>query len=640
MSRVRLTSIALGIACGPILCCWIAVASCFCPGRLHRHSESEDRKRFERRQVMAPRPLPVRPPERRLTIPVPKSAEMASSTERERGKTLDQSQSRLMQLPYELRQIIFRAAVGDSTMHMILKKNKLGHLRCKAPSAVECPLGYNGTTLSRECCWGTVDSANIWLPLTGDGDEGTDGDLLPLLQTCRQIYSESIDLVYSTNCFSFSDLDCLRYFSCTILPRRFDLIRTLDVEWCLSWPIYDPLSQSLLLSDPALYPPHDEATWEETWRIIADMPNLRFIRASLLYFYGFRDAGCERKMLAPLRKVTRPQRFEVHLMWSILHITTRIHPILRGHRTSPLPIVSSAQNSTLLSRISGKSIPDMTNSTTKTEALYQKDGHLYTHTSPLTSLSPLSALPTETQSLFKPPSEGDPYILTTPSTIFHAQGGGQPSDTGTITPKSSGDGAETAKFVVHQVRKVDPAILHLGVFESADQKFNSEEEILQSVDVEKRILHSRYHTAGHVIGLAINLLAKSTSGTASGIPPDIKDGKASHYPNAAFVEHIGLIPGTAKAAIQSKVDELVSQDLGVAIHFWSEEEASAKCIGGTDGAAIFSGDEVRVVDLGGLGSYPCGGTHVKSLKELGRVVVRNVKRQKGVSKVSYEVVDR
>ena len=210
MSRVRLTSIALGIACGPILCCWIAIASCFCPGRLHRRGESEDKKRFERRQVIAPRPLPVRPLERNLTIPGPKSMEQTSpahpapgkmdtSTNKhdivnettsvgfERGKTLGQTQSRLMQLPYELRQMIFRATIGDSTMHMILKKNKLGHLRCKAPSAVECPLGYNGSTLSRECCWGTVDSANIWLPLTGDGDEGTDGDLLPLLQSCRQM---------------------------------------------------------------------------------------------------------------------------------------------------------------------------------------------------------------------------------------------------------------------------------------------------------------------------------------------------------------------------------------------------------------------------------------------------------------------
>jgi Ser-tRNA(Ala) deacylase AlaX len=55
----------------------------------------------------------------------------------------------------------------------------------------------------------------------------------------------------------------------------------------------------------------------------------------------------------------------------------------------------------------------------------------------------------------------------------------------------------------------------------------------------------------------------------------------------------------------------------------------------------FKGDEdgVRVVQIGEVGSYPCGGTHVSSLQACGRIVVRGIKRQKGVSKVSYEVQD-
>lgn len=185
-TRTRLTSIALGVVCGPILYCWIAIASCCCPGRLHRHGESEDRKRFERRQTMAPRPLPVRPLERALTLPLPVPCEQKKGA---RGKTCDQTQSRLLSLPLELRQMIWRAAVGDSTIHMVLKKNKLGHLRCKAPSTVECPLGFNGRTLSRACCWGAVDSANIWQPKAGNNHHKlTDGDILPLLQSCRQMY--------------------------------------------------------------------------------------------------------------------------------------------------------------------------------------------------------------------------------------------------------------------------------------------------------------------------------------------------------------------------------------------------------------------------------------------------------------------
>ncbi|KAF3050640.1 hypothetical protein E8E11_004807 [Didymella keratinophila] len=264
--------------------------------------------------------------------------------------------------------------------------------------------------------------------------------------------------------------------------------------------------------------------------------------------------------------------------------------------------------------------------TAKTEALYQKDGHLYTHASPISSIQPLSSLPQDAQSLFKPPPEGEPYILTTPSTIFHAQGGGQPSDTGTIT-------ANDATFQVHQVRKVDPAILHMGTFASGSQFEAKGEEGKQEIDVEKRVLHSRIHTAGHVVGLAAAALK------AEGVlDKDIVDGKASHYPGAAFVEFIGLIPGDKKAAIQAKTDEMVAQDLPVKIHFWGEERARRECTGVLESFKQ-DDDGVRVVEIGDAGSYPCGGTHVKSTKGCGRIVIRNIKRQKGITKVSYEVQD-
>lgn len=191
---MRASSIAVSIVCGPIVCVYVAFAACFCSARLHRHPESEDKKRFEKRQKMAPRPLPVRPPQRNLTIPAPPTVQISEkrdgsvvSWEHKRKKTLGQSQSGLMKLPLELRQMIYKTVLGDSTMHIIFKEHKLGHLRCKAPSAAECPLRYRDRMLlSRECCWGTVDAANIWAPMSG-GKEPTDGDILPLLRTCRQM---------------------------------------------------------------------------------------------------------------------------------------------------------------------------------------------------------------------------------------------------------------------------------------------------------------------------------------------------------------------------------------------------------------------------------------------------------------------
>jgi Ser-tRNA(Ala) deacylase AlaX len=180
--------------------------------------------------------------------------------------------------------------------------------------------------------------------------------------------------------------------------------------------------------------------------------------------------------------------------------------------------------------------------TSRTQPLYQKDSELHTHTSPITSLTPLSSFPPTTQSLFKPSENSTALILTTSATIFHAQGGGQPSDTGSIRTAS-------ATFHVHQVRAPGEggAILHMGTLDGEGGIVG--EEGAQSIDVEKRTLHSRLHTAGHVLGLAVHELVAQGK-----LDPGLKDGKASHYPGAAYVEFAGLIPGSAKEDIQRTVD--------------------------------------------------------------------------------------
>jgi hypothetical protein len=177
--RTKLATVALGLACSPFLCCWIVVASCCCPLRLRPHGESGDKRRFEKRQVMAPRPVPVRLPERALTIRSQnKETENNAMPQEPRGLVRDQSTSRLMRLPLELRQMIYRAVIGDSVLHMVPKKCKLGHQRCKARSLADCPDQYT-----------FFMPGNIWSPLGEPLDDppATDGDILPLLLTCRQM---------------------------------------------------------------------------------------------------------------------------------------------------------------------------------------------------------------------------------------------------------------------------------------------------------------------------------------------------------------------------------------------------------------------------------------------------------------------
>lgn len=272
----------------------------------------------------------------------------------------------------------------------------------------------------------------------------------------------------------------------------------------------------------------------------------------------------------------------------------------------------------------------------RTKLVYQQHGELRKYLSKILSINPVSTLPEADQSLVKNSSEED-YALITDETIFYVQGGGQPSDTGTIESTSSESGTNTI-FEVSSVRNpaVGGAVLHFGRFQPSStttpSAFTVGKEIQQIIDAEKRDLFSRLHTAGHILGLAINALSRE------GVLPPLIESKASHYPDSAAVEFGGIIDGKHKDAIQAKTDEFVKRASKVLIHWWPMEKLLKDCMGVTEGFELPEGETLgRVVEMEGLGAYPCGGTHVEDCGKVGKIEVRKVSRSKGVSRVSYRV---
>lgn len=89
----------------------------------------------------------------------------------------------------------------------------------------------------------------------------------------------------------------------------------------------------------------------------------------------------------------------------------------------------------------------------------------------------------------------DTWQVLLDQTIFYVQGGGQPSDTGVIKNL-------TGKFEVAKVfRGQDDKILHSGNFTNGNFQIGQKVELI--VDEAKRYLHSRIHSAGHLLDLAI-----------------------------------------------------------------------------------------------------------------------------------------
>ncbi|KAE9964139.1 hypothetical protein BLS_008596 [Venturia inaequalis] len=265
----------------------------------------------------------------------------------------------------------------------------------------------------------------------------------------------------------------------------------------------------------------------------------------------------------------------------------------------------------------------------RTHLAFQHNSNLHTLETKIKSIHPITEIAPENRLLFKDTQDTD-HVLITPETIFHPQGGGQPTDTGTIS-------SATLTFNVLSVRMdavKDGQVLHYGRFADPDATFKEGEPVTQNIDVEKRLLYSKYHTAGHVLGAAVrHLLQESVEG--------FDELKASHFPDSAACEFQGSIDGKWKSEIQKKVDDYIAAAMPVEIEWWDEDdfkkEGLERLIPQERMGGMEADEKWRIVRIKGAECYPCGGTHVGTSEECGKTTVKKIARSKGSSRVSYSV---
>ncbi|KAE8375570.1 Threonyl/alanyl tRNA synthetase [Aspergillus bertholletiae] len=261
----------------------------------------------------------------------------------------------------------------------------------------------------------------------------------------------------------------------------------------------------------------------------------------------------------------------------------------------------------------------------KTQLLYLDNACLRECTTAVISCQPISQLPENEQSLAKTLTP-DSFALTTRDTVFYPQGGGQSSDTGVMTLADTSNGST---FKVLLVRKtLDGTVLHLGEFTDRPC-FAGGQLVAQAIDGAKRDYHSRLHTAGHIIGLAMRLLAP--------VLGERKKVKANHAPGQACMEFEGLLYSEHKSIIEDKVNELVTMKLPVTTEWWDEDRIQNADLNMVEGLQLGGNGQARIALIGDLDANPCGGTHVEHTGLTGLISIRKISRQKGVSKLSYEV---
>jgi len=218
-----------------------------------------------------------------------------------------------------------------------------------------------------------------------------------------------------------------------------------------------------------------------------------------------------------------------------------------------------------------------------------------------------------------PNSSSQTVILNT--TIFYPAGGGQPTDTGTIsTPQ--------APFQVTEVKLIDRnTVIHNGKFEG-DNTFAVGDQVSLKVDAEKRLLHAKLHSAGHLLDSALE-----------NVGVKLVPGKGYHYPDGPYVEYSGKIPGENREEIwknlEREANRLVSEASPVLVEMASPQRVEEMY--GSFPDYLPKTSDARMVKIGGLWC-PCGGTHVRDLSQIGQIKVTKIRVQKDKTKISYAVV--
>ncbi|MEH2163322.1 MAG: alanine--tRNA ligase-related protein [Nostoc sp.] len=210
------------------------------------------------------------------------------------------------------------------------------------------------------------------------------------------------------------------------------------------------------------------------------------------------------------------------------------------------------------------------------------------------------------------------YYCVLDSTVFYPQGGGQPSDVGTIEAKG-------VHLTIAFVSFVDGVARHYGDFSSVS--LEKGEEVTLYVDEAPRMQNAKAHTAGHLMYTIVESLDKNLIAV-----------KGYHFPDGSYVEFQGS-PSfenteTFIAEINTKISEALNEATSVEASLIMPEELAARWSNIPNNLPL--GKPLRVVTIGNLHPTPCGGTHLKSLQELKSVVVTKAKRQKGNLKISYK----
>jgi misacylated tRNA(Ala) deacylase len=197
-------------------------------------------------------------------------------------------------------------------------------------------------------------------------------------------------------------------------------------------------------------------------------------------------------------------------------------------------------------------------------------------------------------------------------TVFYATSGGQPGDTGVLVTKAGGEipignavYLDAAKTEIAHVPAPGAAQLAVG------------DIVIARIDWDRRYARMRMHTALHLLSAVLPYAVTGGSvGDADGrLDFDIPDA------------------GLDKDDVAAKVNEMIATDAAVIMSWITDDELAANpgLVKTMSVKPPMGTGKVRLIEIATpdqrLDLQPCGGTHVKSTDEIGKIAVTQIEKK-------------
>jgi misacylated tRNA(Ala) deacylase len=191
-------------------------------------------------------------------------------------------------------------------------------------------------------------------------------------------------------------------------------------------------------------------------------------------------------------------------------------------------------------------------------------------------------------------------------TVFYATGGGQPGDSGKLERASGGIAVATAVYGDDKSE-----IVHVP----ADGEALPEPgETLRAVlDWDRRHKIMRIHTSLHLLSVVL--------------PFPVTGGSIGAGEGRLDFAIDGEVP--AKEEIEEKLNALVAANHAVTSEWITDDELAANpgMVKTMKVKPPMGSGRVRLIRIGDIDLQPCGGTHVRSTAEIGRLVIGKIENK-------------